>query len=391
MYVTGIGVVSPLGFDVEANLRSLREGRDAVTPVTAFDVTRNRCKTAGQVPDDWLKSPATLSKRSKRLHRSSFMMILAMREALTMANGPTPEGAIMATSSGAMSNGEEFYRGLTIRGSRRRYARLVANYLPQKPILDALESNGLRAPVQIISNACSSGSNSIGHAFALVRSGIHECLVCGGYDPLASLVFCGFDSLQAATPEKIRPFDRDRSGLVLGEGAAVLILESGESVAKRGAAACAELIGYGVATDNYHLTQPDPSGIGPRLAMERSLRSAGIPAKAVDYINAHGTATTFNDATEGRAISDLFDRIPVSSTKSMMGHALGGAGAIEAVFCVLALQHQFIPPNINFRQPDPLWTFEVVANRARHTRLSVVLSNSFGFGGCNAALLFRAT
>ncbi len=390
VYITGFGVVSPLGINVPANLRSLREGRDAVTLVRTFDVSKNRCKTAGQIPDDWLESTAGRSKRSKRLHRSSLMMILAMEEALTMAKRPTPEVAVMATSSGAMSNGEEFYRGLTTSGSRRHHARLVANYLPQKPVLDALETNGLRAPVQIISNACSSGSNSIGHAFALVRSGLHECLVCGGYDPLGRLVFSGFDSLQAATPEKIRPFDRDRTGLVLGEGAAVLIVESGASAAARGVAACAEIIGYGVATDNYHLTQPNPSGVGPRLAMERSLHSAGIAAQSVDYINAHGTATTFNDATEGLAISALFDRIPVSSTKSMMGHALGGAGAIEAVFCVLALQHEFIPPNINFRQPDPSWTFEVVANQARYRPLSVVLSNSFGFGGCNASLVFRA-
>jgi 3-oxoacyl-[acyl-carrier-protein] synthase II len=390
VYVTGLGVVSPLGADVSENLRSLREARDGITPVTSFDVSRNRCKTAGQIQDDWLTTMRR-SKRAKRYHRSALMLIAAVREALSMARNPVPALTIMATSSGAMSNGEEFYRRLKRGGSRKQQARLVANYLPQKPVLDALDANNLRSPIQIVSNACSSGSNSIGHAYELVSSGLHDCVLCGGYDPLGQLVFCGFDALQAATPEKIRPFDHGRTGLVLGEGAATLILESEESARRRGAERYAELIGYGIATDNYHLTQPDPSGIGPRLAMERALQSAGLPAAAISYVNAHGTATVFNDATEGIAISQLFGQVPVSSTKSMMGHALGGAGAIEAIFCVLALRHQFLPPNINFRQPEPQWTFQVVANQAISSPISVVLSNSFGFGGCNASLIFRVS
>jgi 3-oxoacyl-[acyl-carrier-protein] synthase II len=170
----------------------------------------------------------------------------------------------------------------------------------------------------------------------------------------------------------------------------MIVLESEDRAARRGATALAEIIGYGVATDNYHLTQPDPSGIGPLLSMRRALASAELTPEEVGYVNAHGTATTYNDATEGRAISELLGRVPVSSTKSMMGHALGGAGAIEAVFCVLALQHQFFPPNINFREADPAWTFDVVANQARFAPFSIALSNSFGFGGCNASLLFRA-
>jgi 3-oxoacyl-[acyl-carrier-protein] synthase II len=206
---------------------------------------------------------------------------------------------------------------------------------------------------------------------------------------MCELVFVGFDSLQAATTEKIRPFDKNRTGLVIGEGAAFLILEDEKSAARRGAVAIAEVVGYGVSTDTYHLTQPHPSGIGPRLAMERALESAEMEPAEIDYVNAHGTATIFNDATEGIAISELCGKVPVSSTKSMMGHALGAAGAIEAAFCVMALREQFLPPNINFIEPDPIWKFDVIANRSRPARVDHVLSNSIGFGGTNATLILK--
>jgi len=203
-------------------------------------------------------------------------------------------------------------------------------------------------------------------------------------------VFVGFDSLQISTAERIRPFDKSRTGLVLGEGAAFLVLESEESAAKRGVTALAEVAGYGVSIDTYHLTQPHPSGIGARLAMERALESAWMEPGEIDYINGHGTATIFNDATEGVAISELFGRVPVSSTKSMMGHALGAAGAIEAAFCILALRQQFLPPNINFVESDATWKFEVVANSAKVAPVRNVLSNSFGFGGTNASIILKS-
>ena len=214
-------------------------------------------------------------------------------------------------------------------------------------------------------------------------------MLTGGYDALSELVFVGFDSLQASTPEKCRPFDRHRTGMVLGEGAAVLALENLDAARARGATVLAEMTGYGISTDNFHLTQPDPSGIGPRQAMERALQSAHVSADAVDYINAHGTATSFNDAAEGKAISELFGRVPVSSTKSMMGHSLGAAGAVEAIICLLALQHQFLPPNINFRAPDEDIDLNIIANKAQPAVLRTALSNSFGFGGTNASILMR--
>jgi 3-oxoacyl-[acyl-carrier-protein] synthase II len=386
--ITGFGIVSPIGNGADENLAGLRTGRDGVSQVTAFDVSKTRCKTAGQVNDEGLKDVFPATRRTERLHRSSRMVAAALVEAMSMAGSASPELVVFSTSAGAMTNGERFYRAILKSESRRSSARWVGNYMPQKPILDALELLDLRLPMQIISNACSSGTNSIGHAFNLVRDGLNACVICGGYDPLSELVFVGFDSLQASTPEKIRPFDLHRSGLVLGEGAAVLILESEDSAYRRRARAHAEISGYGVSTDTYHLTQPNPSGIGPRLSMERALQSAG--SDSVDYVNAHGTATLYNDATEGTAISQLLPGVPVSSTKSMMGHALGAAGSIEAVFCVLALRERFLPPNIHFREPDPTWKFEVVANRSRPASVRTVISNSFGFGGTNASLLLRA-
>jgi len=192
------------------------------------------------------------------------------------------------------------------------------------------------------------------------------------------------------TSEKIRPFDKGRTGLVLGEGAALLALEEFDDAQKRGAPILAEITGYGISTDNHHLTQPHPSGIGPRQAMERALADALRTPGEVDYINAHGTATMFNDATEGTAIAALFgNRVAVSSTKSMMGHALGAAGAIEAAFSVLALQHQFLPPNIHLQEPDPAWPLNIVANTSREAAVCCVVSNSFGFGGTNATIVLE--
>ena len=322
VFVTGMGVVSPLGPNAPETERALLTGKDAVSEVRLFDVSKTRCKTAGQVEEAWLSEAVPRSRKANRLHRSARMVTLALREALNGAGAVRPERLVIATSSGGMSNGETYYREALRSGSRRRFAEYVGNYTPQKPVLDALEAVGLRVPVQILTNACSSGANAIGHAFELVRGGLCGCALCGGYDPLAELVFVGFDSLQASTPEKIRPFDRRRTGLVLGEGAAVLVLEDETSALARGAEPLAELVGYGAATDAYHLTQPDPSGIGIKLAMQRALATAGVGPGEIDYINCHGTATVLNDATEGAAISALFSHgVTASSTKSMMGHA----------------------------------------------------------------------
>lgn len=389
-----MGVVSPLGLGLEETARALYEGRDGVREITTFDVSKTRCKTAGQVPEAInLRVPAGPDDPINRhpRHPASTMMIAAAQE--LQASDPLfqPELLVIGTTSGGMSFGEQFYRAQVEKRRPGDRAAWLANYLPQKPVLDAQEAcRWAGVPSQIIANACASGTNAVGHAFRLVRSGMHRRVLCGGYDAISEMVFAGFDSLQASTSERIRPFDRSRTGLVLGEGAALLALEEMESAWRRGAPILAEITGYGISTDNHHLTQPHPSGIGPRQAMERALADARRQPADIDYINAHGTATAFNDATEGTAIAQLFGAdVPVSSTKSMMGHALGAAGAIEAAFSVIALCDQFLPPNINFGELDPAWALNIVANSARDARVRRVVSNSFGFGGTNASVVIE--
>ena len=387
--VVAAGVVSPLGFGLAETVASLREARDCISPITRFSVAQCRCKTAGQIPDDRLLAKRGDALRSRRLHRASHMMIEALEQIVMQDPQFTPELTVIGTTSGGMSYGEHYYRSVRGGESLRHAPTWIANYAAQKAVIDAQEAFDISSPCQVIANACASGSNAIGHAFECVRSGRYQRVLAGGYDALAEMVFVGFDSLQAATPDKCRPFDRNRTGMVLGEGAALLALENFDLARERGAPVLAEIIGYGISTDNFHITQPNPSGIGPRLAMERALDSGGISAKDVDYINAHGTATTFNDAAEGKAIGELFNGVPLSSTKSMMGHSLGAAGAIEATVCLLALQEDFLPPNINFCALDDDLELNIVANESRSARVRTTLSNSFGFGGTNASILMR--
>jgi 3-oxoacyl-[acyl-carrier-protein] synthase II len=389
--VVAAGIVSPLGFGLEETAGALRKGKDCVAEVTAFDVERCRCKTAGQVLDARLAEADQHQRHPERLHRVARMMILALKEALAQAGNFRPELTVVGTTSGGMTFGEQYYRDLKAgRRPSRQAASLIANYTPQKPVMDAQAAFGIGAPCQIIANACASGTNAIGHAFNCVRSGRYQRVLTGGYDAISELVFVGFDSLQASTPERCRPFDSERSGMVLGEGAAVLALENLEAAKERGANILAEVIGYGISTDNFHLTQPDPTGSGARRAMEEALKSAGISPGEVDYINAHGTATPFNDAAEGKAIAELFNGVAVSSTKGMMGHSLGAAGAIEAVISLLALRDQLLPPNINFRHGDAGIDLNIVGNTARDSSVHKVLSNSFGFGGTNASIVMQS-
>ena len=384
--IVGAGIVSPLGFGLTETLQSLRQARDCVTSVTTFSVEKTRCKTAAQIDDGRLLDKANRSRQGRRLHRASYMVMTALAELLEHAREFEPEFAIVGTTSGGMSFGENFYRTLGNGGACS--AALIANYPPQKQIIDAMEKCGINVPAEVIANACASGTNAIGHAFSAIHAGRYRQILAGGYDALSELVFVGFDSLQAATPEKCRPFDSNRSGMVLGEGAALFGLEDFESARSRGAKILGEIIGYGISTDNHHLTQPNPDGSGPSRAMEMALAQAQLAPEQVGYINAHGTATVLNDIAEGKAIMELFGDVPVSSTKSMMGHSLGAAGAIEAGVTLLALQHQFLPPNINFRNSDlPL---NIVANQARDAQFDCAVSNSFGFGGTNATIVLRS-
>ena len=301
--VTAMGVISPLGVGLGENLASLRAGRDAVFGVSTFDVSRCRAKTAGQVA-------RTFAARDRELHGVSEWMIQAGTEAHAGDPGFAPELAVIGTTSGGMSCGQDFHRAQIERRRPRERARWLANYMPQKAVNDALGVIGCVCPAQIIANACASGTNALGHAFRLVRAGLHERVLCGGFDVISELVFVGFDSLQAATTEKVRPFDRraQRPRARRRRGGAVRWRNSNPPSKRRGAPIIAEISGYGISTDNHHLTQPHPSGIGPRAgdASARSRMRGGKPRRGGLHQCARHGDDHSTTRREGAAIAKIF-------------------------------------------------------------------------------------
>jgi len=383
--VTGLGCVSPLGWDVPSTAGALKAGRDGISAVRLFPVDTFHSRTAGQVAPEFETVCEGLHLASGGWSRAAKFVFAAMHEGLASRPGFVPEIVVAGTTSGGMDFGETFFRGLSAGMPPRTARRWVRGYMPHQAVIDAMEIFDFDAPVRVVSNACSSGTNALCLAAGLVRGGRVKRAMALGFDALAELVFAGFDCLRASTTEKCRPFDSARTGLALGEGAACFLIEALDDV-PRGAVRAA-VAGWGFANDNHHLTQPEPSGTGPRLSMQRALADAGWVADDVDYINAHGTGTPFNDSSEAAAIRSVCPSAPVSSTKGMTGHALGAAGAIEAAFCILAMEEGFLPPNINLRETDS--GLDIVANTARPARPSRVLSNSFGFGGSNATVLLE--
>lgn len=392
--VTGMGIVSPMGRERTENAAGFRAGRMAFSPVTLFDVSRQRVGTAGQV-DLPETAPAGMSRKAwGRMDRGTRLAWLAAREAMAEAGIPGGEmPMVVGTSAAAMPIGEEYYRQ-ALAGPTRRGAqfRRVETYQAQRQMTDMARELGVHGPIRIISNACASGANAIGQAFHLVRSGRADRVLAGGYDALCQLVFAGFDTLQALSASGIpRPFDAARDGLALGEGASFLVVESAVSAKARGARVIAEILGYGAATDLHHLTQPHPQGDAALLTMQAACAMAQLAPEQIDYINSHGTGTPLNDIAEGNAIQrwagEAVGGIRVSSTKSAIGHLLGGAGAVESVISLLVLEGQWLPASLNVREADAVCTFDLV-RAPREAVVSRVLTNSFGFGGANATLVF---
>lgn len=397
--VTGAGIVSPLGLDWRENEASFRADRACFRPVTLFDVSERIAKTAASVdlPSEslFLKMPG---RRAHLVDRGTRMVMLAVREALGMAGLSGLQGVdaiVLGTSAGAMSVGQEYFR--VARSSPGRQAGQLSRleyYQPQRQIALIADEYDWRGPVILISNACASGANAIGEAMALIRSGRARRVLAGGYDALAELVFAGFDTLRALAPSGIpRPFDAARDGLALGEGAAVVLLESADAAAERGAEALAVAAGYATATDLHHLTQPDPEGKAAIRTMREACAMAGVRPEEIGYLNSHGTGTPFNDVAEASAIrawaGEALAGIPVSSTKSAMGHLLGGAGAVEAVICLMAMRGGWLPGSLHVREVDECVGFDLVRG-FRQTNVRAALTNSFGFGGTNATLVFTA-
>lgn len=344
----------------------------------------------------WL-SEKTLS----RMSRASRLALPAAREALQHAgllNGsgksvlPKLEMSVSTTACG-MERIESFVRQVWAGPATREQSARVASYQAQQQINDIQKHLGFSGPTSIISNACSGGANSLGSAADFIRAGLADIVLAGGYDLLCELVFCGFDSLQSLAPERCRPFDRNRNGLMLGEGAGFVVLESARHAALRGASAKGVLAGYGHSTDTFHLTQPAADGAPMARAIRDALHRASLEPQDVGYINAHGTGTPFNDRAEASAFCDVFggalSELRLSSTKAAIGHTLGAAGSIEAIFCLKSLQTKTVPPQIHTADPEPE-VASVLARPQEVLQKSAALSVNLGFGGSNAALLFTA-
>jgi len=329
------------------------------------------------------------------MDRATKILLHAAHEAWVssgwQADADTP--LVLGTTGGGMSLGEVYLlNAIRSPQSRQQQPTRVVNYQAQRQALDLCDFFGFTGPITTIANACASGANAIGHAWQLLRGGQAERVMTGGYDALSQLIYAGFDSLQALSSCPCRPFDVERDGLTLGEGAAVLTLETLEHARQRDASILGEIIGYSSTTDIHHLTQPHPEGAAAVATMAGACQVAGIEPGQVDYVNAHGTATPHNDSSEAVAINrwagDRATRLPVSSTKASVGHLLGAAGAVEAVVSLMTLREQWLPPETGIGAPDPLCGFPIV-REPTDADLEVVASNSFGFGGANATLLFR--
>jgi len=404
--ITGLGAVTPVGNDVPTLWQALLAGRSGVGPITRYDASEQPVRIAAEVKN--FDAEALLGPReARRNDRFVQLILVAAAEAIADARltfNPNRDnrhvGVLIGTGIGGIVTLLENAEVMRERGPRRVSALTVPMMMPNAGAGQIAIKYGIRGPALSLAAACATGNNAIGEAAEYIRRGTAEVMICGGGESVMHpLALAAFSSMGAVShrndePERAsRPFDADRDGFVMGEGAGVLVLESLEHAQKRGARIYAELIGYGVSTDAFHITAPDEKGEGAALAMEAALRDAGLRPEEVDYINAHGTSTPLNDRTETLAIHQVFGEharhLPVSATKSMIGHLMGGAGAVEAIACVKSLETGWLHPTINYETPDPECDLDYVPNRARRTDPRVVLSNSFGFGGHNATLIFR--
>jgi 3-oxoacyl-[acyl-carrier-protein] synthase II len=376
-----------------------------VAGITLFDASRHACRFAAEVkgfdPAGWLEP-----KESKRWDRFCQFGVVAAKQAVAHA-GLTIDasnqhrvGVAIGSGVGGLLMMETQAQVLHERGPDRVSPFCVPMMIPNMATGLAAIALGAKGPSTAVATACAAGSNAIGDAFRLIQLGLADAMVCGGAESaITPLGVAGFASAKALSfrnddpATASRPFDAERNGFVIGEGAGVLVIESLEHAQARGATVLAEIVGYGMTCDAHHITAPSPGGVGGAEAIRLAIQDAKLAAVDVDYINAHGTSTPANDKNESSAIkSALGERahqIPVSSTKSMTGHLLGGSGGIEAVAAVLAIQHQVVPPTINYHNPDPDCDLDYVPNEAREAKVDVVLSNSFGFGGHNVCLAFR--
>ncbi len=405
MVVTGLGVVSPVGNDKETFWNSLVSGKSGVGKLTSFDASAFDARIAAEVKD-FDPSQFLPPKEMRRMARFVQFAVYSTRAAIADAGldlkreDPHRIGVLVGSGIGDLRMIEEQHKILLQKGPSRVSPFLIPTMIVNMASGQISITFGLKGPNCSIATACASGNHALGAALRFIQHGDAEVMIAGGAEScITPIAVSGFAALQALStrndePERAcRPFDRDRDGFVMGEGAGIAVLESLEHARKRGARIRAELCGFGHSADAYHITAPDPDGEGAAAAMAGALADARVPAEAVSYINAHGTSTQLNDKVETMAIKKVFGsaaaRLPISSNKSMFGHLLGAAGGVEFVASVLTLERGVIPPTINYENPDPECDLDYVPNVARPAKMDVVMSNSLGFGGHNATLLIR--
>ena len=403
--ITGLGSVAPNGNHVDEYWENLISGVSGIGPITYFDSSNHRVKIAGQLTDF---DPETIldAKEIRKLDPFSVYALVATEEAIKMSGldnnqfNPDRIGVTIGTGVGGIQTLEDQQRVIDQKGARRVSPQFVPKMIANIAGGHLSMRWNLKGPNQTVTSACASATDAIGMAMRLILAGDADAMVTGGTEAsITGLTIAGFANMRALSQSNenptsaSRPFDMDRNGFVLGEGSGMIVIETESHAKKRGANILAELAGYGSTDDAFHITQPSEGGIGALKAMERAVKDANLNLEDIDYINAHGTSTPFNDKNESAAINHLFKdhskRLKVSSTKSMTGHLLGAAGGIEAVASVKTIMHQMIAPTINYDTPDPECNLNYVPNTAQDSEVNAVLSNTFGFGGHNAVICIR--
>lgn len=403
--VTGLGAITPLGVGVEKSWQALCQGKSGIDTITRFDASHFKTRIAGEVRDfdplDFMDRK--LVRRNDRfIHFALAASRMAAEDAgliISSGNGERV-GVSLGTTLGGIESVEKNHQLLLSGAANRISPFFVPGFLANMASGQIAIQFKAQGPNKCSSTACASGAHAIGDAFRLIQWGDADVMIAGGTETgISPIMFAGLDaervmSTRNDTPQKAsRPFEKDRDGFVTSEGSGIIILEELEFALRRGAKIYAEIIGYGASCDAYHITAPEPDGTGAANCMRRALDDADISPDTIDYINAHGTATPLNDLAETRAIKSVFQehagKLVVSANKSMLGHLWGAAGAVEAIFCTMTINHGIIPPTINYDTADPECDLDYVPNEARKAEINAVLSNSFGFGGTNGTLIFR--
>ena len=403
--VTGMGMVSPLGTGVEKTWEALIQGKSGVGRITKFDPTGFDTQIAAEIKDF---APENFIDKKEARRMDIFIQfamaaaIMAMEDAQLKITPENAErvGVVVGAGLGGLSTIESFHKVLLEKGPGRISPFFIPMLIVNEAPGQISMRFGAKGPNSSVVTACATGNHNIGDAWKIIQRGDADAILAGGVEStITPLAVSGFNAMKALStrnsePERAsRPFDKDRDGFVMGEGSGIILLEEMEQALKRGAKIYAEIVGYGLTGDAYHITAPAPDGEGAARCMAMAIRDAGIRPEEVDYINAHGTSTDYNDLYETIAIKTVFKeharKVPISSTKSMTGHLLGGAGGVESIITILTMTRGVIPPTINYETPDPNCDLDYVPNVARQAEVRVALSNSFGFGGTNAVLIFR--